>query len=192
MKETEFVNSFSDYGKTEPIGPFGGPTMPETDYQWNPERQTANGIPTRPSGNGSGFTVPTAEPFQPEAYGGTVPVTPADHQGFLPAVGWLVCVDGVDRGRDYRLHDGYNRIGRNPGNDICISGDVTVSGDGHALVAFDPKNSVFFAAPGTSINLVRLNDDVLMMPSPLNANDVLTVGTTKLMFVPLCSDSFSW
>lgn len=187
MKETEFVKNFSDYGKTEPISAYGAPTPTATDFNgWNPE---PSAIPTRPPENGSGFTIPNGGP---QNFGHTEPITPPGSFGFMPAVGWLVCIEGADRGRDFRLHDGYNRIGRNASNDVCISGDATVSGDGHALVAFDPKSSRFFAAPGSGRNLVRLNDDVLMMASPLKANDVLTVGMTRLMFVPLCSDVFSW
>ena len=32
--------------------------------------------------------------------------------------GWLVCVDGAEKGRDYTLHMGFNRIGRSYQMDI--------------------------------------------------------------------------
>lgn len=191
MKETDFVSSFSNYGKTEPVGSFVGTSVPETD--WAPDQQSPSAIPTRPPERGNGLTVPTGENFQPYDYGVTEPVpTISDLQGFMPAVGWLVCVEGADRGRDYRLHAGYNRIGRNPSNDVCISGDNTIARENQVLVAFDPDEKIFFCAPGQGINLVRLNGKALMESKQLSNGDVLTVGTTKLMFIPLCSDTFSW
>ena len=33
--------------------------------------------------------------------------------------GWLVCVAGPEKGRDFRLHYGFNRIGRSYQMDIC-------------------------------------------------------------------------
>lgn len=181
MKETEYGKNFGDYGRTEPIGAYGAAAPSATEWAPDPAR-------TKPRQNGGSTTFSKGGP---QNYSQTEAVRSGPY-GFMPAVGWLVCIEGADRGRDFRLHDGYNRIGRNPGNDICISGDTTVSGDGHVLVAFDLKSGRFFAAPGNSINLVRLNDEVLMMAAPLKANDVLTVGTTRLLFVPLCSETFSW
>ena len=42
--------------------------------------------------------------------------------GLEPVVGWLVCVTGKSRGKDYRLKAGFNRIGRNPDMDILLKG----------------------------------------------------------------------
>ena len=43
--------------------------------------------------------------------------------GISPVVGWLVCVAGPDRGRDYRIHGEKNFIGRGSSMDIVIAGD---------------------------------------------------------------------
>ena len=112
--------------------------------------------------------------------------------GYLPVVGWLVCIEGNDQGRDYRLHAGYNTIGKNPGNDICITGDSAVSRDRHAMIAYDQEENLFFFAPGNGVNLLRLNNKVLMTPTVINAYDILTIGRSKLIFIPLCSEAFKW
>src|SRR5260221_1427992 len=55
-----------------------------------------------------------------------------------PVVGWLVCLEGPDRGRDYRLHSEKNFIGRAPNMDVVLGGDDTVSREKHGVVIFDP------------------------------------------------------
>ena len=38
-----------------------------------------------------------------------------------PVVGWLVCLEGPDRGHDYPLRAGTNAIGRSPSMEVCIA-----------------------------------------------------------------------
>lgn len=111
---------------------------------------------------------------------------------FLPVVGWLVCVDGPAKGRDYRIHTQKNWIGRAPHMDICISGDNCISAEEDAFIAYEPKKKFFHFVPGKGRNLMYLNDDVLLSPVQLKPYDILTIGQTKLMFVPLCGERFDW
>lgn len=108
-----------------------------------------------------------------------------------PVVGWLVCIEGAMRGNDYRIHAGYNSIGREIG-DIHIRGDQTISRQNHARIAFEPKSSRFFFSPADGRNIVYVNDEMVMMTAELHAFDILTIGESKLMFVPLCGERFSW
>lgn len=75
----------------------------------------------------------------------TLPVTADMLDGMAekpaPVVGWLVCTDGVNKGTDYRLHQGRNFIGRSPEMDVCILGDNTVSRSSHAKVTQDTSMS---------------------------------------------------
>src|SRR5262249_23182140 len=48
-------------------------------------------------------------------------------QHFEPVVGWLVCIKGPNKGRDYRLHSDVNKLGRAPNMDVCVEGDQTIS-----------------------------------------------------------------
>lgn len=126
----------------------------------------------------------------------TLPVTADMLDGMAekpaPVVGWLVCTDGVNKGTDYRLHQGRNFIGRSPEMDVCILGDNTVSRSSHAIVVYDPRSNVYLAQPGSSKELFYVNDKLVLNPIELKAMDLLNIGDTKLMFVPLCGEQFHW
>lgn len=126
----------------------------------------------------------------------TLPVTADMLDGAMerpaPVVGWLVCTDGVNKGADYRLHQGRNFIGRSTEMDVCIMGDNTVSRSSHAIVVYDPRGNVYLAQPGSSKELFYINDSLVLNPVELKAMDILSLGDTKLMFVPLCGEKFHW
>jgi hypothetical protein len=107
-------------------------------------------------------------------------------------VGWLVCLEGPDRGRDFRLHSEKNFIGRSPLMDVCVPGDDTVSREKHGVVIFDPKKQVFWVLPGDSSGLVYLNGEIVHSPAPLKRDDLLEIGQTKLVLIPFCGDQYSW
>ena len=109
-----------------------------------------------------------------------------------PVVGWLVCVEGINKGTDYRLHQGRNFIGRAVEMDVCIENDNTVSRSSHAIVVYDPRSNVYLAQPGDAKELFYLNDQLVLNAVQLKAGDKLSIGNTKLMFVPLCGDHFHW
>ena len=108
-----------------------------------------------------------------------------------PVVGWLVCVEGPVRGVDFRLHDGYNYIGREEG-DIHIQGDNAISRQKHAVVAFYAKRNTFYAGPADGRNIIELNGEPVFNSTEMKSYDVLTIGNTKMMLVALCGDKFNW
>ncbi len=112
--------------------------------------------------------------------------------GIDPVVGWLVCVDGSDKGRDYRIHSDNNFIGRSEKMDICIRGDETISRENHAIISFDTRDKVYYFSPGDGRSIVRLNDKALFMTSEIKAYDTIEIGKTKLLFMPLCGERFDW
>ena len=126
----------------------------------------------------------------------TLPVTADMLDGMVekpaPVVGWLVCTDGVNKGTDYRLHQGRNFVGRSPEMDVCILGDNTVSRSSHAIVVYDPRSNVYLAQPGSSKELFYVYDKLVLNPVELKTMDLLNIGDTKLMFVPLCGEQFHW
>lgn len=110
----------------------------------------------------------------------------------VPVVGWLVAVEGSCRGTDYRIHTGYNYIGREAG-DICIRGDNTISAEKDANVTFVPQTKKFYIAHEQGKNVLLVNDlPVIGGSVELHNYDMVTIGTTKLMFVGLCGEKFSW
>lgn len=107
-------------------------------------------------------------------------------------VGWLTCTEGEYYGQSFTLKSGRNFIGRNPGMDVVLSGDLSVSRDRHAVVIYEPKTKIFIAQPGDSHELFYLNDKVVLNNEVLSPYDVLTIGNEKLLFIPLCGEKFCW
>lgn len=126
----------------------------------------------------------------PAFFSAPVPGGIKDH--FNPVVGWLVCTKGPDCGMSFNLYTGKNYIGRDPGMDICITGDRSVSRIRHAIVVYEPRKGQFFAQPGESHQLVYCNDELILSDVLLKDRDKLTVGRTELVFVSFCDASFSW
>ena len=112
--------------------------------------------------------------------------------GYEPVVGWLVCVEGPEVGKDYRLFGRINSIGRAEDNDVVLAQEHTVSQKNHVRLAYDAKHNNFQLIPGEGTNVTYLNDEPLYVPQKLNAYDVLEMGDTKLIFVPLCNERFHW
>ena len=71
--------------------------------------------------------------------------------GIEPVVGWLVCVNGEEKGRDYRLIRGRNRIGRDSDMDVTIRKGSSFS------VSFC---WMFFFAATAIVGKVKGNDDI--------------------------------
>jgi hypothetical protein len=107
-----------------------------------------------------------------------------------PVVGWLVCVHGQDKGQDFRLVAGRNRVGRGSAHAVSLS-DPSVSASAHAELVFDPASKNYLLAPGEK-GLAYLNGELTLTPSLVKANDRITVGKSELLFVPIGSDSCDW
>lgn len=108
-----------------------------------------------------------------------------------PVVGWLVCVAGPDKGRDWRLVGGLNALGRGDAMPVRLS-DPAVSRERHALVSFDPRSARFLLAPGEGRALVYCNGQEVLVPVPLRAHDRIELGGSTLVFVPLAGPDFGW
>ncbi|MCD7774512.1 MAG: FHA domain-containing protein [Clostridiales bacterium] len=113
--------------------------------------------------------------------------------GLEPVVGWLVCIEGSHFGEDFRIKVGRNFIGRAPTMDIALVGDSSVSREKHAVILYEPKNNMFIVQPGESRELSYLNNAVVLNSVEIKAYDILQVGESKLLFVPLCvAGKFNW
>ena len=112
--------------------------------------------------------------------------------GIDPAVGFLVCISGPHRGADYKLVAGRNFIGRAAAMDVALADDDTVSRESHALVTYDVKHNTFSLSPGQGRGITYCNDEQVEMVRPLNAYDVIEVGRSQLVFLPLCGEKFQW
>lgn len=112
--------------------------------------------------------------------------------GIEPVVGWLVAISGEYMGESFKIKGGRNFIGRSPEMDIQLGMDLSVSRRKHAVLIYEPKSRQFIAQPGESRELFYLNEEVVLNNVIMKAYDVLTIGETKLLLVPLCGEKFSW
>lgn len=156
----------------------------------------------------SGYTAPVQSGYTAPIQGGyTAPLTGGQrrvsdegqtvavvHQmiGIDPVVGWLVSINGSEKGRDYRIHSDNNFIGRSEKMDICIRGDDTISRVNHAVVAYDMREKIFYFAPGEGRSINRINGKAILGMTELHAYDEIEIGQTKLVFIPLCGERFEW
>ena len=129
-----------------------------------------------------------------DAYNPTAPVGYKDIEGSMsqPVVGWLVCIKGPEKGKDYRIHEQNNYIGRTSANDICIAGDPTISRERHAIVAYDLRSRAFYFAPCTGASIVYHNNAPVFNNVILKQGDRIEIGQCTFLFVPLCGESFQW
>ena len=112
--------------------------------------------------------------------------------GFDPVVGWLVCTQGPEKGRDYRVRSERNGIGRGADMAICIAGDEAISRENHAFISYNPRKASFRIAPGEGRGMIYLNGEEVDVPMPLMAYDRIELGQTHLIFLPLCGERFHW
>ena len=193
-------------GRTAPIGrpvTAAGRTAPLSGPSVTAPQKTAplSGIPVgapQKTAPLSGISVTAPQKTPPPSPG--VSVTAANktvgmmqsQMGFDPVVGWLACVAGPSKGKSYTVRGGINSIGRSERMDIVVTGDLKISAENHAKISYSEKNNRFNLLPGEGRNIVYLNDEEVFAPVPLHAYDVIDFGETKLLFVPLCGEKFSW
>ena len=109
-----------------------------------------------------------------------------------PVVGWVVCITGYDKGKDFKLKTEKNFIGRGPEMDVCISGDNTIARKNHAIIAYNPKQRVFMMLPGEGTGIVYIQNEAVYAPRQMNSYDVIEIGNSKFVFVALCGENFDW
>lgn len=109
-----------------------------------------------------------------------------------PPVGWLICVNGFYQGQAFQCKTGKNRIGRNQELEICLSEDVSITRDPHAILIYDPKNKRFYLQAGTSDGLAYWNGNLLFGHEELQPYDKISLGNSEFIFLPLCGDQFTW
>lgn len=173
-------------GQTAPLG--GGRTAPLEGGRTAPvgAGQTA---PLR-----SGFTAPLTGSGYSEAAkdsGQTIALVQKE-MGIDPVVGWLVCISGAEKGRDYRIHSDNNFIGRGETMDICLRGDDTISRINHAVISYDTRERIFYFSRGDGRSIVRLNGKAMFEAAVLQPYDVIEIGKMELIFIPLCGERFEW
>jgi hypothetical protein len=96
-----------------------------------------------------------------------------------PVVGWLVALNGEQKGEDFRIREGQNALGSAPDADILLR-DAAISGK-HASLRY--KDQKFFLTDLDSTNGTYLNGgSEAIAREELKDNDVIRVGDVSLKF----------
>lgn len=151
-------------------------------------------VPVNPPQGNIGVTVPIDNSMKmtevaPELQNATGVVEPPNR--VRPVVGWLVCVQGPDIGKDFRLHAHFNSVGRGSNQDVRIN-DKFVSKEEHFSVAYDLVNNRFFAEKGRGKSYAYVNGYSLGSRIQLKKGDQIKVGETLLVFIPLEQQDVKW
>ena len=109
-----------------------------------------------------------------------------------PVVGWLVSVKGEHLGECFNIYSGKSSMGRSQNNRIVFSKDGQISREKHAFIMYEPKKREFFIQSGDSSGLTYLNDENVIGSKKINAFDIIELGGSQFVFVPLCCEKFAW
>jgi FHA domain len=164
-----------------------------TSIAAEPERRR----PTRSKTRILGFELQPASvvPLFDDMEMSPVPVAPAaPGQGHVmfPA-GWLVVKGGPGRGTAFALSQGVSQIGRGSDQTVALDfGDMAISRQNHAAIAYDAGSHQFHIGHGGKSNLVRLNGKPLLTTEVLGDGDEIQIGETTLLLKVLCTAQFNW
>lgn len=106
--------------------------------------------------------------------------------------GWLVCTAGAEKGRDFRLHHGFNRIGRNLLADVQVMDDPAIADENHCSVVYDEKSNRFSVVPSSSGALTYYNGSLLTKAEILHMGDEISMGGSRFEFIPFCREGRIW
>jgi hypothetical protein len=123
-----------------------------------------------------------------------VSAAPASGKGYVmfPA-GWLVVKDGPGKGASFALSQGVSQIGRGTDQTVALDfGDMAISRQNHAAIAYDAATHGFHIGHGGKSNLVRLNGRPLLSTEAASDGDEIQIGETTLVLKVLCTPEFNW
>jgi FHA domain len=122
----------------------------------------------------------------------TVPAAQGKGYVMFPS-GWLVVKDGPGKGASFALTQGVSQIGRGPDQTIALDfGDMAISRQNHAAIAYDQETHQFHVGHGGKSNLVRLNGRPLLSTEIAGDGDEIQIGETTLVLKTLCTPDFNW
>lgn len=121
-------------------------------------------------------------------------IEPGDKAGVVMyPTGWLVIKSGPGRGAAFPVMRGVSQIGRGADQTIALDfGDMAISRQHHAAIAYDPTTHQFHVGHGGKSNLVRLNGKPLLSTAVANDGDEIQIGETTLVLKVLCTPDFNW
>lgn len=185
--------TFTDFGSV-------GETLPVEDGEMSYDKTLpVNGAPGI-NDSPYGVTIPDEpdpgnfeDPWGGETVFDNMGVINAAGETVRPATGWMVCIEGATKGTDYRIYQGYTYIGRDAAQNQISIPDDHISSVPSARVLYDMESRKFYINECNGArNPVYLNGELFDGRVELHAYDIIKLGNTRLLFVPLCTEKFAW
>ena len=161
---TPIDGSASDFPKTTPLDAGNAPAAP---------------------------VAPAAPPRPKKEMSATIALNVSD-AGIAPVCGWLVVVEGDNKGVSFPIHSEKNTIGRGSNFDVNLSFDKAISKEGDAVITYDSRGKKFYVTLGSGKNNVYHNNGLLLTPEEVKDYDVIEAGSTKMVFRSFCNDEFTY
>ncbi|MDO5145539.1 MAG: FHA domain-containing protein [Eubacteriales bacterium] len=114
-----------------------------------------------------------------------------EESGLEPVTGWLVCVSGKEKGKDYRIEAGFNYVGRGRKMDVVLSDDLSVARERHCAIVYDKKSNETFLTPGKGAE-TYYKKKLVTKPVKIYSGDEIELGETKYIFISFCEGGRSW
>lgn len=111
-------------------------------------------------------------------------------EGNLLTAGWLVCIQGKERGVSHTVYSGRNFAGRSDEMDIVLYDDSAVSRSRHFSVVYEPRENKYYLGEGTG--RTYLNGKILIGYREIYENDIIEAGNSKYCFVAFCNEERRW
>lgn len=107
--------------------------------------------------------------------------------------GWLIVKAGPGKGASFALTQGVSQIGRGADQTVSLDyGDMAISRQNHAAIAYDAATHEFHVGHGGKSNLVRVNGRPLLSTETAHDGDEIQIGETTLVLKVLCTPEFNW
>lgn len=107
-------------------------------------------------------------------------------------VGWLVCIKGQQKGKDFKIMQEINLIGRSTSMDMQIKGDEGVLDENHAIISYDVDLRDCFLIPGEKGTVYHQGKEI-QHAKILNDYDEVRIGNSRFIFRSLCNrEYFDW
>ena len=163
------------FPKTTPLDTSSAPDFPKTTPL------DVSSVPAAP-----------AAPARPKKEMSATIALNVSEAGIAPVCGWLVVVEGDNKGLSFPVHSEKNTIGRGSSFDVNLSFDKAISKEGDAVLTYDSRGRKFFITLGSGKNNVYHNNGLLLTPEEVKDYDVIEAGATKLVFRSFCNDEFTY
>ena len=163
-----------------------------------PSPMAASVAPAAPMAPVAPIAAPVPGPMfvdtKPRDPNATVAMTESD-MDYLPRVharAFVVCVDGPMTGASFVFQENRAVVGRQKNYEIALFRDNSVSRSPHAIISYDKDSLRYTVAQGDPEKKVSVNGTFINAEQELKLYDIIGIGQTRMLFIPVCSEKFAW